>query len=165
MILSIGDWRLLVDEDTTSAYSDTEAAEHCGCGYCRNFYAAVDAVYPKLRPFLAQFGINIEAPDELIPYTPTLYQACYGVAGVILQEGSLTHKVDGLSIRMDSAEDVDMNTGIDGPHFFVTVGLMELPWVLDEPMEDVISPANELSFMEKMFGGIPQNPNSNNSYS
>ena len=31
------------------------------------------------------------------------------------------------------------------------VGELELPWVMDEPWEDVISPANEPEFLERMY--------------
>ena len=165
MILTVGQWQLLVDRETTAAYSEQEAAEHCQCGFCRNFYSAIDGVYPKLRPFLAQFGVNIEAPDELIPYTPTAYQACYSVAGMILREGSADYSLDGLSIRMITPEDVDVNTGITDPYFFISVGLIELPWILDEPVEAVSSPAKAFSLAERILGGVTKDKSSDRSYS
>ena len=59
MIIKIDAWKFDVDLNATMAYSAQEAMDHCTCGYCRNFYASVDIVYPNLRPFLAEFGVHI----------------------------------------------------------------------------------------------------------
>ena len=53
MILQIDDWKFDIDMERTMEYSAKEAAEHCDCAYCRNFYAAVDEHCSDLRPFLA----------------------------------------------------------------------------------------------------------------
>lgn len=39
----------------------------------------------------------------------------------------------------------------DGEQFMLEVGEMVLPWVLEEDMDEVISPANEPEFLEKMY--------------
>ena len=92
MILTIDDWIFDTDVTATMAYSAQEAAEHCDCGYCRNFYAAVDSVYPELRPFLTQFRIDVEAPDCMspIPYSEEVvgYDPEYIVIGRLVQQGS-----------------------------------------------------------------------------
>ena len=35
--------------------------------------------------------------------------------------------------------------------FMIEVGEMELPWVMEEDPDEVISPANEPEFLEKMY--------------
>lgn len=154
MFIRINDWQFDVDMAATMAYSATEAAEHCLCGYCRNFYAAIDQVYPNLRPFLAQFGIDITAPDELLPYEPTVYRACYCVSGRILQQGSGEITIDGISVIPEVSDQLYRNTGCPAPILCLSVGLIVLPWVLEEPMEDVESPANLPSFLKRMWDAL-----------
>ena len=115
MIVKIDDWKFDVDITATMAYSAAEAAEHCTCGYCRNFYAAVDAVYPNLRRFFAEFGVHIEAPEELIPYEPTLMEGSYAVCGRVLGVGSKPIEIDGLVIGIMQPHEIHLNTGCPGP--------------------------------------------------
>ena len=150
MIIEIDDWKFDVELDATMQYSAAEAAEHCTCGYCRNFYAAVDRFYPDLRPFLAQFGVDIEAPDELIPYEPTVMEGFYAVCGRVLRFGSKPMSVDGLRICIAEPDDLHVNVFCPEPYFVLNTGFMELDWVLEEKMEDVASPANEPSFLQDM---------------
>ncbi len=148
MILSLGDWKFDIDLDATMEYSANEAREHCTCAYCRNFYAAVDDTYPGLRPFLAQFGLDAEAPEELMPFDDGVYDVTYAVCGKILQQGRPLY-IDGIPVypQMDS----DVNIGCPGPYFVLSVGLFQLPWVLDEPFEEVVSTANEPGFLKRML--------------
>ena len=64
MQMHIGAWLVDVDVPLNMEISAGQAREHCTCGYCRNFYAAVNTVCPSLRPFLAKLGIDVEGPDE-----------------------------------------------------------------------------------------------------
>ena len=128
-------------------YSAAEAAEHCDCAYCRNFYAAVDDAYPQLRPLLAQFGIDVEAPEEM--FNPSVFADCldymptYMVYGKILKAGQYEMAAGSASI-VGREEDGES-------YFLLDCYEVLLPWVLDEPIEDVISPANEPSFLKKMW--------------
>lgn len=149
MVLKIEDWEFEVDFQTTENHSRQELEDHCTCGYCRNFYAAVDGKYTNLRPFLQQFGLEIEAPDELFPYEPMLYGAEYAVAGSIVHQGKLPISIDGLILSFEVESSI--NHAMQGPVFYISIGIMELPWVLNEPMEEVVSPANEPSFLQKMW--------------
>lgn len=151
MILQIEDWIFDIDITRTMEYSAQEAAEHCDCAYCRNFYAAVDEKYPKLRPFLARFGMDIEAPVELMPYDVNqdmFYDGVYAISGSIIQSGAPI-MIDDISIR--PTVEMDVNHSCPLPCFALNVGTLILPWVLDEPMKDVISPANDPSFLKKMW--------------
>lgn len=157
-VLQIGDWVFSIDLDATMEYSAAEAAEHCTCGYCRNFYRAVDGVYPDLRRFLAQFGVDIEAPDEFMPFGPTSSFGAYSVKGEILRRGGQHIAVDGLSVRPEAGEP---DHGIWPRYIRLSVARLELPWVLDEPMDEVVSPANTPEFrkrmLDKLLGSEPDN--------
>ena len=155
MVLQIDDWIFDVDIKSTMEYSATEAAHHCVCAYCRNFYTAVDDTYPKLRPFLAQFGVEIEAPDELMPFDMAdgmCYDSTYTVSGKIVTIGSKSIDLEGISISPEI--DSEINHGMASPCFYLTVNDLVLPWVLDEPMEEVVSPANQPSFLKKMWNKL-----------
>ena len=155
MILQIDDWKFEIDLTATMEYSAAEAADHCICAYCRNFYASVDGTYPDLRPFLARFGINIEAPDELIPYfPPTECEAYFAVCGRIVEQGSGPIVINGLTVFPQQPQEAMVNTGMTHPYFFLLAGLMRLPWVLDEPMEEVESPANQPFFTRRVWNKL-----------
>lgn len=153
MTLEMEGWKLEVDLTATMSYSAAEAAEHCTCAYCRNFYGAIDSVSPGLRPFLAQFGVDIEAPDELMPFAATNVMVLYAVSGRIREKGIHPLLQDGVRIDPEDPEEAMINTGCPTPYFVLSVGPLELPWVLDEPLEEdeVLSPANEPSFLRKMM--------------
>lgn len=157
MILQIGDGKFDIDMERTMAYSAAEAAAHCDCAYCRNFYASVDEKYPNLRPFLARFGIDIEAPDEMLPFdqpNEMWYENVYSVSGRILSGSGHTFTVDGVEVWIYCENKLHINQTIPEPHFFIGVGMMVLPWVLDEPMEGVISAANEPPFLKRMWNRL-----------
>ena len=150
MILKIADWEFDIDMERTMEYSAAEAADHCDCAYCRNFYAAHDSVCPELRPTLAQFGLHVEAPDVLYPYDiedRMYYNGDYVVFGSILKYGKERIKVG--DVYLEAAEDPELEYPM--PFFVLYVQELVIPWVLEEPMKDVISPANEPSFLKKMW--------------
>ena len=156
MILKIDDWVFDIDMERTMAYSAAEAAEHCDCAYCRNFYAAVDDAVPALRPFVAQFGLDLEAPDVLYPYdveTWMWYTGEYVVFGKILQFGNGRIHIDHAShpyiFPMNIAK-----YEFDSPYFVLCLEELEIPWVLNEPISEVVSPANEPSFLKKMWDNL-----------
>lgn len=157
MILQINDWKFDIDMAATMEYSAAEAADHCDCAYCRNYYTSVDVNYPNLRSFLAQFGIDIEAPEELMPYDVAQqmwYDGIYVVSGKILCAGASELRCDGITINPKQEHELHINCGCPEPCFFLDVGTLILPWVLDEPMEDVVSPANLPSFLKRMWNKL-----------
>lgn len=141
MIIKLADWRFRVDKNATWERTSNNAKDHCECGYCKNYYEAVELVYPKLRVFLGEFGINMAGPSELMPFEPTLMLACYRVQGAILEWGQTQLCVDDILITPEAG---------DEESFLLWVGEMELPWLQKEKMEDVVSPANLPEFMERM---------------
>ena len=141
MILEAGDWRFRVNVEATRERTSKYSFEHCQCSYCKNFYDAIDAAHPSLRPALGEFGINLEGPSELMPFEPTLMLACYRVDGEIVQWGKAALAVDGVPIVPELGDDKT---------FLLWVGELELPWLQKEPVEEVVSPANLPEFMERM---------------
>lgn len=141
MILEFADWRFDVDVESSREHTTQNAKDHCECDYCKNYYEAVDLAHPNLRHFLMQFGINIEGPSELMPFEPTLMLACYRVFGKILQWGTAELFADGVPVTAEMAEN---------DSFFLWVGEVELPWIQETNMEDVVSPANLPEFLERM---------------
>lgn len=142
MIITLADWVFFVDKEATIAYTLKCSTDHCTCAYCRNYYESVDRAHPTLRPFLEQMGILLEGPCEVMPFEPTLVMVCYRVTGTIKQFGNACMHVDGVPLIPESSNDGT---------FLLWVGEMELPWIQNEPMEDVLSPANEPAFMERMM--------------
>ena len=141
MVLKIGDWHFQVDVEATSERTRKYSYEHCQCGYCKNFYDAIDMVHPELRPVMEQFGVHLEGPCELMPFEPTLMLACYRVDGQILKWGKSQLSVKGVPILPEAG---------DQETFLLWVGELQLPWLQKEAVEDVISPANLPDFLERM---------------
>lgn len=141
MIIEFLDWRFQVDVEATLAHTTKNSTDHCTCAYCRNYYEAIDRCYPELRSFLAQFGVNLDGPSELMPFEPTLMLACYRIQGKVLQWGREAVQVKQIPIVPETAEDGT---------FLLWVGEVELPWLQDEDMDEVISPANLPEFLERM---------------
>lgn len=142
MILQINDWIFDIDYEKTRDHSSFASSDHCICGYCENYYRAVTVTYPNLRPFLKQFGLEIDGPVEMWPFEPTLCLAGYRVTGKIIQIGREPMMVDGVPV---TAEPIDERL------FRVEAGEMELPWMLAEDRNEVVSPANEPEFLQKMY--------------
>lgn len=141
MILKIADWRFRVDVQATKDRTTRYSADHCTCAYCKNYYDTVELTHPGICEFLDNFGVYIHGPCEVMPFEPTYVLVCYRVDGEILQWGKTPLNVGDIDIMPE--------TGEDGT-FLLWMGEMELPWVQDEAVEDVISPANLPEFMERM---------------
>lgn len=133
MFLEFGDWLFYADRDATAVYYGEEVATHCTCTHCRNFYRAVDKPYPNIRYFLSRFGVDIEAPESLIPIHHKLYQTSFLVRGRVLRQGSDPIYVDNVPITVDVCPEEE--------HFLLNLGFLELPWVLDEAPASDVCPA------------------------
>lgn len=141
MILEIGDWRFDVDVEATRKRTSEYSFEHCQCAYCKNFYDAVDQAHPHLRSAMADFGVHLEGPSELMPFEPTLMLACYRVDGKILKWGKASLIAGGVPVVPENGENGT---------FLLWVGEMQIPWLQSEPVEEVVSPANLPEFMARM---------------
>lgn len=132
MFLEFSDWLIYADVDSNRLYAKQELAEHCQCAYCRNYYNGVDSHYPNVRYFLSRFGLEIEAPDSLVPITDSLYQVSYEAEGRVLRWGSEPIQVGELPITVE--EDTENNCII------LHLGLMDLPWSIEESPDTVNNP-------------------------
>ena len=141
MILNIADWSFDVDVDATSIHTMENSTDHCTCGYCKNYYEAVAETYPELISFLEQFGVDFNGPSELMPFEPTLLLACYRIHGSILKWGENPFRATDVPVTVETAED---------DTFLLWVGELVLPWLQEEDMDEVISPANLPEFLERM---------------
>lgn len=142
MILNIDDWKFEVNVEDTRGHSSFSASRHCTCAYCENYYRGVDYACPGLRRFLDNFGVDIEGPVEMYPFEPTICLMAYRVTGKILEYGIAPIIVDGVPIQPKEE---------DERQFKLEVGEMQLPWLMLEDPEEVVSPANEPEFLERMY--------------
>lgn len=141
MKISLADWEFSVDVEETTLHSMNCSVDHCLCAYCRNYYETVDGAHPTLRRFLAQFGLVLEGPSEVMPLEPTLVMTAYRIIGEITRFGTAKMHADNIPIYFEVSENGT---------FLLWAGEMELPWEQNEPMEDVVSPANEPEFLQRM---------------
>ena len=143
MILKIADWIFDVDLERTAAYSDREAAEHCDCDHCRNFYLRVDAICPELRCFLGQFGIHPEAPDRMLPIGYSAqqidYDPMYYVFGRIIRYENSKLSAGDVEIIPASCDTLFE----EGTVFSLSVAGLSMPWLLDVPFDSSIFQQNE----------------------
>ena len=143
MILEIDGWKFQVFDVTTRKYYAREVSDHCTCATCRNFYQTVDKVCPELRPFLARFGVHVDAPDQMTAPIQTMCDCYYTVCGKILEEGDEAITVGDTKVYPQTWEEAMVNTEMDEPYFFLFVSPLTVPWVLDEPMDPIDTPEKE----------------------
>ena len=146
MTIRLADWEFSVDYDATWDYTHKCSSDHCTCPYCLNFYENLDLV-PSLRPVLQRFGVYVDGPCEVMPFEPTLVAACYRVTGQIVKRGEAYLNIDQIPLR---PEEADEHT------FFLWIGPMELPWTQDVDMDEVLSPANQPEFLDRMMQRLLQ---------
>ena len=129
--LRIEDWVFDIDMARTMEYSAEEATGHCTCDDCLNFYAAVDGKYPELRPFLAQFGLDLEAPEQMSPVMLDRqqidYDPSYIVYGSVLQYGTYEMAAGNARIIAEAEPDAD--------YFWLHCYDVILPWVLEKSLK------------------------------
>ena len=151
MILEIDGWKFQIFDVTTRKHYAREVAEHCTCSTCRNFYQTVDQIYPEVRPFLAQFGVHVEAPEEMMAPVQTMCDCYYTVCGKILEEGDEAISVGNTKVYPQTWEKAGVNTYMEKPYFFLLVSTMNVPWVLDEPMEEIYAPEKKRSIISRIL--------------
>ena len=158
MIVKVADWVFDADIPATMEYSAGIWEDHCTCGYCRNFYETLDGAYPSLKDFLKQFGMSSLTPEEMSPIEPTLCMASYCISGTIVKKGVFPlDSGDVVFAVTTDAQNLLYEPPFGKPFFVLTSGLLELPWVLDEDMNEVISPANEPEYLERMLKRLLEN--------
>lgn len=156
MIINLRDWCLDVDIAATVKFSEILKTDHCECGYCRNYYQVVRNSYPELSVFLSELGVDLEAPVDFLPVEPTLCVVSYAIAGRIITPGKLPIYVGDMPLTVQQKELLDYTLDFSEPYFVITTDYLELPWILDEDMDQVVSPANEPECMERMYRKLLQ---------
>ena len=151
MILNIQGWVFDVEISATMEYSAELYADHCECGYCRNYYTTVQSSYPSLNPFLLDLGVNIEGPVDFLPIEPNLCMVSYAVCGRIITRGDNVITIGNVSLSVQDSTELDYTLSCAEPYFVFTTNPLELPWVLEENMDEVLSPANEPECLERMW--------------
>ena len=100
-----------------------------------------------------------------MPYEPTIFEGSYCISGTILQRGHELKISDGCWLTALTAEETDYETKCREPYFVLRTNSLELPWVLDEDMDEVISPANEPEYLQRMWDRLLQNAPDTSNYS
>jgi hypothetical protein len=97
------DWLAeVVDVNSTRDAYASHAPSRCDCCYCRNFFAAMPALFDKeVLAFLRGLGIDPEDPSEVIHYLRTpkghLYEALYRAFGTLPGERGTEAELDPIS--------------------------------------------------------------------
>ena len=78
-----------------------------------------------------------------------------------MKNGIYPIDINGVVLTVSTHEDNPLYEPPFGKPFFVfTTGLLDLPWVLDEDMDEVISPANEPEYLQRMMNRLLENTDS-----
>ena len=152
------DYVFEVDVEKTINYYKTHSLCECVC--CKNFYAQIKGMFPKLESFLSEFGIDITKPDEamsieldnMIQYIRVDYTVC----GRIVTMGQ--HKIntqDDPFLSLDITDGFASPNEQTGDYFTISVkNIFDLPWVLDKPFPKPTRPkatSKTKGFFKKIF--------------
>lgn len=146
--LSLGNYRLQVDVETTRAYYAAHSGPWvtCTCAGCRNFVRAVKSLPQPVKDFFVRLGLDPEKVNELCYYNGTrstvIGDGWYHLAGTVLEGSSRPGDhvlfpagwydlAEGFSVGFQNHCDLlpeDFPRPCFQMHFNYT-----LPWVLEEP--------------------------------
>ena len=130
------EWKFSVDVEKTKGYYNTHSL--CDCVCCRNYYKQIATELPKLKEFLADFGIDISKPDEIMSIENDGYidyiNVDYTVCGNIINSSEYEIDIyDNLFLNVIVTEGFASPNEQKGEYFTLSVTNIRLPWVLDEP--------------------------------
>jgi hypothetical protein len=94
------------------------------------------------------------------PIEPTLCLVSYCIGGRIVKRGIFPIDLGGVVLSVPEEPDPLYHPPCGASFFVFNTGLLELPWVLDEDMDEVISPANEPEYMQRMMNRLLENTDS-----
>ncbi len=151
MIVQIDDWRFRIFDVATRKHTAALRSERCECSWCRNYYGAVEAVYPELQPLLARFHTNVGAPEELMNFDATTCAAYYTASGSVVQQGSGPIHRGSTVLHIETLEQSLVDTDCPGPVLCLYVECMKLPWILPEPVESSDSPARGRNWVQRLL--------------
>ena len=64
VLIEKNNYKFYVDIEKTKEYYKTHSL--CDCVCCRNYYKQIEKELPKPKEFLADFGVDISKPDEIM---------------------------------------------------------------------------------------------------
>jgi hypothetical protein len=108
--------------------------------YCKNYLKTFEKEYPKATKVLAELGINVDYPLEIIDFCwnekgdKRIYESYYLVKGELFEDKTVLYDEDAVITlyRHDTDAHIYVNTGMSKPYFIAQVTNIELPWVLEE---------------------------------
>lgn len=127
------------DYNATKEYRFLNKSQ-CDCLYCRNYYETFSTKYPKISKFLESFGLDIKFPLEIMPLEyneleDTIeYISYYPVKGNI-NKHELIVNLNVFEVRVLKGSDLNNpcpNPHMKEPYLIIELGIIKLPWVLDE---------------------------------
>ena len=150
VLIEKNNYKFYVDIEKTKEYYKTHSL--CDCVCCRNYYKQIEKELPKLKEFLADFGVDISKPDEImsvenegfIDYLNVDYTVCGNVINMSEYEIDI---YDNLFLNVVVTEGFASPNEQTGEYFTLSVTNIRLPWVLEVPIPTTIKlkPKNEAS--------------------
>ena len=136
VLIEKNNYKFSVDIEKTNEYYNTHSL--CDCVCCRNYYKQIANELPKLKEFLADFGVDISKPDEImsienegfIDYLNVDYTVCGNVINMSEYEIDI---YDNLFLNIIVTEGFASPNEQTGEYFTLSVTNIRLPWVLDVP--------------------------------
>lgn len=147
-----------VDIEKSKKYYETHSL--CECAFCRNYYAQIKNLFPKLNKFLSEFGADISKPDEIssvetndsINYINVDYTVCGSIEAIGQYEIDI---YDNLFLSVVVTDGFACPNEQTGKYFTLSVMNIDLPWVLDEPFPKSATEKMSLkikNIFQKLFG-------------
>ena len=130
-----------VDVEKTQEYYKTHSI--CDCVCCRNYYAQIKNILPKLNDFLSEFGVDISRPDEIMSFEiddEIDYSVDYTVCGNVQSMGQYEIDIyDDLFLSIVITDGFSSPNEQTGEYFTISIMDIRLPWVLEEPFPKPIT--------------------------
>lgn len=109
-------------EKTKAYYKEIGLEDLCNCNYCKNYYLQIKEEYPEVSAYLADLGIDIRKPFELISLEPDAnsmleYCSCQYIA-MGTCETLFEHRIGDIDIGLAQ---VHPSTNIKDTHFILEI--------------------------------------------
>ena len=140
-IIKKEDYVFDVDVEKTKEYYSSKTL--CECDECCNFYRQAESVFPKIKKFLLDFGIDISRPEEICSTYDrgkvAYHAVSYTAIGECIQCGEYEFDIEDGGLFLNLV----INKVPVFPHeqeerqcFEIAVYNIRLPWVLETPHEE-----------------------------
>lgn len=136
VLIEKNNYKFSVDIEKTKEYYNTHSL--CDCVCCRNYYKQIAKELPKLKEFLADFGVDISKPDEIMSVENEGYidyiNIDYTICGNVINMSEFEIDIyDNQFLNVIVTEGFASPNEQTGDYFTLSVMNIRLPWVLDEP--------------------------------